>query len=643
MAKKHPSAPFRKVRKQQNPSSESFGTLPHLSERTAEHVLTVRAVAKRFENAGVPRTERSIINWCQPNPHGIPRLDCFFDNNEHKYFITPGSVDHAIGEERNKLKIQGQTAHSETLGNLSENANIDSEAFGTRPDSFGTLPKGAEAFGNDMSSHNSRKLEMQILDLQITNKAKEMFIEQLKETNDKLIDNLKHTSHQLGQLEHQVRQLQSPRERSHTSGEPNQSIADASADETPPVQVVKPANDSTHAPSHQADKKEAKPEEPGHPINAEAEASDYQELIDPHGDLAEAVLPFIPKARRKHLVYINPTDLDYPVALNLMGQVKENERHLVAENLLAIFHKIWQDSWGPRMAYLLRNTLLALLESPGSTLLSIPKLLTDEKHRERVVRNLSDPFVRHYWEREFAAFPERLRAEVISPVQNKVGAYLSNRLLRNILGQSSSTIHFRTIIDQGNILIVNLCKGRLGEEAANLLGSFIVSGLQQAAMARASLPEDERRDFYLYIDEFQNFTTDAFASALSEIRKYRLSFILAHQYLGQLTDNIRDSVLANVGTLVLFRLGSEDAETFGKEFGTDWPVSNLVSLNPYEIFYKLMQKGTVQGPYQATTMPPPKALVQDLAKYKQELLKASRRRYSRPRAQVEAKISRFLG
>ncbi len=365
-------------------------------------------------------------------------------------------------------------------------------------------------------------------------------------------------------------------------------------------------------------------------------------LIDPHGDLAEAVLPFIPKARRKHLVYINPTDLDYPVALNLLGQVNENERHLVAENLLSIFQKIWHDSWGPRMAYLLRNTLLVLLENSGSTLLAIPKLLTDEKYRLRLVRNLSDPFVRHYWEKEFAAFPERMRTEVISPVQNKIGAYLSNRPLRNILGQSASSIHFGNIINQKSILIVNLAKGRLGEEAANLLGSFIVSGLQQAAMARANQPEDQRRDFYLYIDEFQNFTTDAFAGALSEIRKYRLSFILAHQYLDQLTDNIRNSVLANIGILALFRLGADDAETFGKEFGSEWPVSNLVNLNPYEIYYKLIRNGTVQKPYQGMTIPPPSPPVLDLTVHKEQLLQVSRQRYGRPRAQVEAKISRFL-
>jgi hypothetical protein len=310
-------------------------------------------------------------------------------------------------------------------------------------------------------------------------------------------------------------------------------------------------------------------------------------------------------------VYLNPTDLDYPVALNLLSKVSENERHLVAENLLAIFRKIWQDSWGPRMAYLLRNTILALLENANTTLLAIPKMLTDEDFRQRMVKNVTDPFVRHYWETEFAAFPERMRAEVISPVQNKIGAYLTNRPLRNILGQSKATIDFRRIIDQGHILIVNLAKGKLGEEAANLLGSFIVSGLQQAAMARANQPETQRKDFLLYIDEFQNFTTDAFAGALSEIRKYRLSFILANQYLDQLSESIRNSVLANIGTLVLFRLGSDDAETFGKEFGSDWPVANLLNLNPYEIYYKLMNNGVVEKPVQAMTMTPPKPAIRD--------------------------------
>ena len=365
-------------------------------------------------------------------------------------------------------------------------------------------------------------------------------------------------------------------------------------------------------------------------------------VIDPHGDLAEAVLPFIPPKRQQHLVYLNPTDLDHPVGLNLLARVGHTERHLAVENLMAIFRNIWSDSWGPRMAYLLQNTLGALLESPSNTLLSVTRMLSDDQFRQHIVRRVSDPMVRYYWEKEFAGFPDRLRAEVVSPVQNKVGAYLSNRLLRNILGQSKSTINFKNIIDQGHILIVNLAKGRLGEEAANLLGSFIVSALQQAAMARADVPEALRRDFYLYIDEFHNFTTQAFASGLSEIRKYHLSFILAHQYLGQLSDRVRDAVLANVGTMVFFRLGVTDAQVLAQEFGPEWPVSNLVYLNPYEIHYKILRQGRVEGPYQAITLPPPQSPIEDVGAYTEKLLQESRRRYGRPRELVESRIERFF-
>ncbi len=365
-------------------------------------------------------------------------------------------------------------------------------------------------------------------------------------------------------------------------------------------------------------------------------------LIDPHGDLAEAVLPYIPRKQRHRLVYLNPADLDYPIGLNLLERRQGSERHLLADNLMTIFRKIWADSWGPRMSYLLHNALLALLETPGATLLSMTRLLSDERFRKSIVRKVSDPVVRHYWDKEFAAFPARLLPEVVSPIQNKIGAYLSNRPLRNILGQSKSSIRFDQIVNQGQILIVNLAKGRLGTEAANLLGSFVVTGLQLAAMARANLPEDERRDFYLYVDEFQNFTTESFADILSEARKYRLNLILAHQYLGQVEPRIREAVLANAGTLVVFRVGPEDAQLLGKEFGTEWRWDNLVNLNPYEIYYKLMQAGKVTDPRQALTLAPPERAGVDQA-YKQELIAGSRQRYGRPRAQVERKIAHFFG
>ena len=365
-------------------------------------------------------------------------------------------------------------------------------------------------------------------------------------------------------------------------------------------------------------------------------------LIDPHGDLAEAALSFVPRERQKHLVYINPTDLDYPVGLNLLEKVETTESHLVAANVISIFKNLWSDSWGPRLEYVLNNTLLALLEHPASNLLWVSKLLNDENFRKRIVNKVNDPVVRDYWEREFTGYSDRFRAEVISPIQNKIGAYLTNRPLRNILGQSKSTIHFSNLINQGHILIANLSKGSLGEEAANLLGSLLVSRIQQAALARANIPEAERRDFYLYIDEYHNFTTQGFASILAEARKYRLNLILAHQYLDQIDQKIRAAVIANTGTIVIFRVGPEDAQVLAKEFGPDWPWSNLVNLNHYEIYYKLISNGKVSEPRQAVTLPSPKPR-EDVEAYKQKLIEASRRRYSRPRELVERKINNFFG
>lgn len=366
-------------------------------------------------------------------------------------------------------------------------------------------------------------------------------------------------------------------------------------------------------------------------------------LIDPHGDLAESVLAFVPKKRQKDLVYLNPSDLDYPVGLNVLENVDESERHLVASGLMSIFRKSWADSWGPRMAYLLHNSLLLLLEKPGSTLLSLARLLGDKKFRDRMVRDISDPVVNHYWTKEFSAFPDKLLAEVVSPVQNKIGAYLTNRALRNILGQKRSTIDLEKIVNGNGILIANLSKCRFGEDAANLLGSLLVTRIQLVAAARANIPEEQRRDFMLYADEFQSFTTESFADILAEARKYRLNLILANQYLGQLQQGIRDAVLANVGTIVVFRVGPEDAQVLAKEFGTDWPWSNLVDLNPHEIYYKLMEQGKVGKPRQTATLGPPAGrIARDSEGYKRRLIKLSRRLNTRARKKVEAEIGTFF-
>ncbi len=365
-------------------------------------------------------------------------------------------------------------------------------------------------------------------------------------------------------------------------------------------------------------------------------------LVDPHGDLAEAVLGFVPKQRKNDVIYLNPADQDFPVGLNVLETTQQDERYLLAANLMSIFHKSWAEFWGPRMSYLLHNALLALLENPGSTLLSMVRLLTDQKYRDKIVKNVDDPVVRHYWEKEFARLPDKLLAEVVSPVQNKIGAYLTNRPLRNMLGQSKGRLSFDDIINHRKILIANLAKGKIGEEAANLLGSLLVTKLQLAAMGRAHLPEAEREDFYLYVDEFHNFTTESFADILAEARKYRLNLILANQYLGQLDRKTRDAVLANVGTMVVFRVGPDDAKILEQEFEPHYSWGDLINLSPYEVRYKLMRNGEVERPYTATTWAPLRPPGRDPETLKQGIVGQSRQRYSQPRETIEQRINTFL-
>lgn len=364
-------------------------------------------------------------------------------------------------------------------------------------------------------------------------------------------------------------------------------------------------------------------------------------LIDPHGDLAQRALSFVPRHRQNDCVYINPADIDYPIGLNVLDNVSSAERHVVAAHLVSIFQKFWKDSWGPRMEHVLRNALLALLETPDTTLLALLRLLTDASYRKRVIANITDPVVRYFWLAEFAGYPDRLLPEIVSPIQNKIGAYFAHEPLRNMLSQKKSTIDFERLVNNQGILIANLAKGRIGEAAANLLGSFLVSKLQFTAMARANIPEEERRDFYLYVDEFQNFTTESFADILAEARKYRLNLILAHQYLGQLSETIRDAVLANVGTMVVFRVGPSDAQILSREFGDAWPASNLLNLDPYHVWYKMTQNNVVSRNHPATSLPPPASLPNADERVRR-LIMLSRQRFARPREHVVAQIEKFL-
>ena len=291
-------------------------------------------------------------------------------------------------------------------------------------------------------------------------------------------------------------------------------------------------------------------------------------LIDPHGDLADAIADAVPKERLRDVVFFNPSDFDYPLAFNPLGRVPNHLRAVATSNIIASLRSIWRESWGPRMEHVLANTLAALMEAPEGkpmTFLAVPKMLTDPKFRAGVLSHVSDPIVRDFWLVEFAGYDPRLRAEIISPVLNKVGAFMRNPIMRNILGQTRKGFDLRYMMDNRKILIVNLSKGRLGEDMTNLLGSLLTTAIYQAAMERADTVEEEREDFHLYIDEFQNFTTDAFDSIVSEARKYRLSLMVAHQYLDQLPPRIKQAILGNVGSMLLFALSGKDAEELAVE------------------------------------------------------------------------------
>lgn len=359
-------------------------------------------------------------------------------------------------------------------------------------------------------------------------------------------------------------------------------------------------------------------------------------VVDPHGDLAEKIIEFIPENRVDDVVYFNPSDINYPIAFNVVEQVEPHLRHLVASGLIGIFQKLWADSWGPRLEYILRNAILAILDFPGSTLLGVVRMLSDKNYRKRVVANVKDPVVKAFWEKEFSGYADKFAAEAVSPIQNKVGQFLSSSLMRNVIGQVKSAIDIRNIMDSGKILIMNLSKGRIGEDNSALLGAMMITKIQLAAMSRVDTPEKDRRDFYLYIDEFQNFSTDSFANILSEARKYRLNLILAHQYIEQLNEKVKPAVFGNVGTIIVFRVGAADAEQLVKEFTPTFTEEDIVNLPKYEMYLKLMIDGIASAPFSAAGLPP--LSEGEKTGNKDKVIAYSREKYASDRETVEQKI-----
>jgi len=327
-------------------------------------------------------------------------------------------------------------------------------------------------------------------------------------------------------------------------------------------------------------------------------------VIDPHGDLANDILDHIPRHRIEDVAYFNPADMEHPVGLNLLGATLPDERHLVASGVVGVFKTLWHDSWGPRLEYILYASVAALLDCDNVTLLGVQRMLTDRRYRAWVVKQIKDPMVRSFWVNEFENYDKKFLHEAIAPIQNKVGQLLMSPHVRNILGQVRNRIDARFMMDNGRIFIADVSKGKLGADKSNLVGAMLVTQFQLAAMSRADTPESDRRDFYLYVDEFQSFASDSFVSILSEARKYRLCLTLSHQYIDQLRPEIRDSVFGNVGSIVAFRVGHHDAKVLEQAFGESCRASQLSGLGNHEVYAKLLADGQDAEPFLGKTLPP---------------------------------------
>jgi len=366
-------------------------------------------------------------------------------------------------------------------------------------------------------------------------------------------------------------------------------------------------------------------------------------FIDPHGKTAELLLEHIPPERKDDVLYFAPFDTDHPVSFNVLEDVGEQKRHLVVSGLMSSFKKIWLDAWSARMEYILTNTLLALLEYPDATLLMVNKMLSDKTFRKKVVDNVTDVSVKSFWVDEFANYTERMAAEAVPAIQNKVGQFTANPLIRNILGQSKSTFDLRELMDTKKIIIVNLSKGRIGESNAQLLGSMLVTKIYLAAMSRADVSEETLQSlpsFYLYVDEFQSFANESFADILSEARKYKLSLNIAHQYIEQMPEEVRNAVFGNVGTMITFRVGATDAEHLEKEFSPVFLAQDIVNLGRFQMYLRLMIDSVGSQPFSAMGLPPLEHMSEPVV---DDIVNSSRRQFANPKNEVDVSVQKMLG
>jgi energy-coupling factor transporter ATP-binding protein EcfA2 len=364
-------------------------------------------------------------------------------------------------------------------------------------------------------------------------------------------------------------------------------------------------------------------------------------FIDPHGKTADLLMEYVPQSRIRDVIYIAPFDTEFPISFNVLESIDPDKRHLVVSGLMSTFKKIWVDAWSARMEYILTNTLLALLEAPGSTLLGVNRMLSDKAYRNDIVSYIKDPSVKAFWTKEFASYTERQAAEAVPAIQNKVGQFTANPLIRNMIGQPHSSFDFREAMDKKKIMIINLSKGKIGDENMKLLGGLLVTKIYLAAMSRADVPDRVMKmlpNFYLFVDEFQNFANASFADILSEARKYKLNLTIAHQYVEQMDEFVRPAVFGNVGTMILFRIGANDAEMLENEFTPQFEIEDLVNLGFAQVYLKLMIDGLTSPPFSAMTLSP---IAHPSTSYFTDIIAASREQFAKPRAEVEELIVKF--
>lgn len=359
-------------------------------------------------------------------------------------------------------------------------------------------------------------------------------------------------------------------------------------------------------------------------------------IVDPHGELIERVLKYIPKERMDDVIYFNPADKDFPIAFNPLEATPE-QREEVANGFVSVLKKLFGYSWGPRLEYVLKHTVMALIEAEGTTMLGIVRMLTDKVYRKNIVGQITDPVVQMFWLKEFSTYNDKMATETVAPILNKVGQFTASPIIRNIVGQAKSTINFADAMNSGKIMLFNLSTGLIGEENSKLLGSMVVTKLQLAAMSRAAIPEDQRKDFFLYVDEFQNFATESFAVILSEARKYRLSLIVANQYIAQMDENVRDAVFGNVGSLISFRVGATDASFLEKEFTPIFEQNDLINLDNRHIYLTMLLDGVSSVPFSAMSLDTPK-IDEDLTSV---IVALSRKKFGTARDSVEADIRKW--